>query len=106
MRPPRRDHYLAPATDEHSVRVLEEAVEALGSLRGLPPQDDAGVVLHLLRSLELEVDRLMPRAVADARDQQYSWAAIADLLGVTRASAWQRYSTRRAADPASVDPDG
>ena len=30
-----------------------------------------------------------PRLVADARDQGYSWAQIADLLGVTRASAWQ-----------------
>jgi hypothetical protein len=33
----------------------------------------------------------VPRAVADARDQEYSWAAIGDLLGVTRASALQRY---------------
>jgi len=30
--------------------------------------------------------------VADARDQDYSWAQVADLLGVTRASAWQRYA--------------
>jgi hypothetical protein len=28
---------------------------------------------------------------ADARDQDYSWAEIGDLLGLTRAAAWHRY---------------
>lgn len=35
-----------------------------------------------------------PCGVADARDQEYSWAEITDLLGVTRASAWQRFGGR------------
>ncbi|MGI8413893.1 MAG: hypothetical protein ACR2QA_15665 [Solirubrobacteraceae bacterium] len=105
MRPPRRDHYLAPATDEYSARVVEEAIGSLGSLRGLPWLGDAGVTLHLLMSLGLEVDSWVPRAVADARDQEYSWAEIGDLLGVTRATAWQRYASQTVKDRTSLDPD-
>ncbi|MGO9332933.1 MAG: hypothetical protein ACLQCU_02565 [Acidimicrobiales bacterium] len=45
----------------------------------------------------------LPRTVADARDQECSWAEIADLLGVTRASACQRYAGRTGRDPTPVD---
>ncbi len=105
MRSPRRDHYLAPATDEYGNRVLEEAVETLGSLRGLPWLGDAGATLHLLMSLRLQIDSRIPRIVADARDQEYSWAEIGDLLGVTRASAWQRYAGGLDKNRSPLDPD-
>ena len=94
MREPRRDHYLAPATGEDTERVLEAAIETLGTVRGLEWLGDAGATLHLLTSLIAEAQHRLPRAVADARDQEYSWAQIADLLGVTRATAWQRYASR------------
>jgi hypothetical protein len=55
---------------------------------------DASADLHVLTSLIKEAESRIARAVADARDQEYSWAEIADLLGVTRASAWQRYAAR------------
>ncbi|MDQ2826319.1 MAG: helix-turn-helix domain-containing protein [Actinomycetota bacterium] len=86
-------------------RVLEAAIESLGTLRGLTWLGDAGVALHLLASLVAEAELQMPRAVADARDQEYSWAQIGDLLGVTRASAWQRYGGRGAKDrtPPTLD---
>jgi hypothetical protein len=42
---------------------------------------------------------------ADARDQECSWAQIGDLLGVTRASAWQRYGGHTARDRTPLDPD-
>jgi hypothetical protein len=32
-----------------------------------------------------------PPSTADARDQNYSWAEIGDLLGITRAAAWNHY---------------
>ncbi len=35
---------------------------------------DAAVTLHLLASLITEARSRLPRAVADARDQDYSWA--------------------------------
>ena len=49
--------------------------------------------------------RRLPRAVADARDQECSWAQIGDLLGVTRASAWQRYGGHTARDRTPLEPD-
>ena len=90
----RRDHYLAPATGDDSAAVLDEAIGSLGTLRSMEWVGDAGVNLHLLTSLTNEAESRLFRAVADARDQDYSWAEIADLLGVTRASAWQRYAGR------------
>lgn len=93
MREARRNHYLAPATGDDAEAVLDDALVTLGTRRQLWP-GDAGVSLHLLTSLTAEAERRLPRAVADARDQGYSWAEIADLLGVTRASAWQRFATR------------
>ena len=36
----------------------------------------------------------------------YSWAEIADLLGVTRTSAWQRFVTRETQAAAQGDRSG
>jgi DNA-directed RNA polymerase specialized sigma24 family protein len=91
----RRDYHRAPATGEDSATVLDEALVSLGRLRNMGGWvGDAGVDLHLLMSLLEEAKSRVAQAVADARDQEYSWAEIADLLGVTRASAWQRYAGR------------
>jgi hypothetical protein len=61
--------------------------------------------VHFLASLIAEAQHRLPLAVADARDQDYSWAQIADLLGVTRASAWQRYAGRTRHHRTPLDPD-
>jgi hypothetical protein len=105
MREPRRDHYLTPATGDDTEVVLEAAIESLGTVRGLPWLGDAGSRLHLLASLIAEAENRYPQAVADSRDQEYSWAQIGDLLGVTRASAWQRYGGRTANNRTPLDPD-
>jgi hypothetical protein len=105
MREPRRDHYIAPATGADADDVLDDAIKTLGTLRGLEWVDDAGATLHLLTSLIAEADARLPRAVADARDQDYSWAQIADLVGTTRASAWQRYAGRTTRNRTPLDPD-
>ncbi len=104
MRAPRRDHHLPPITGDDTETVLEAAIESLATLRGLTWAGDAATRLHLLASLEAEAERGLPRAVADARDQQCSWAHIADLLGVTRASAQQRYGPRTATDRRPLSP--
>src|SRR5436305_14004974 len=77
MREQRRDHYLAPATGADTERILDASIETLGTVRGLEWVGDAGITLHLLASLTAEAERRLPRAVADARDQEYSWAQIA-----------------------------
>ena len=105
MREPRRDHYIEPATGDDSRVVLDAAIESLGTLRGLEWVGDAGATLHLIASLVAEARSRAPRAVADARDQEYSWAQVADLLGVTRASVWQRYAGRTAQDRTPLEPD-
>jgi hypothetical protein len=100
MRESRREHYLAPVTGTDTETALDAAIERLGELRCLPPPRDASARLHLLASLIAETGRRLPHAVADARAEQCSWAQIGDLVGVTRASAQQRYGTGRAApDP-------
>ncbi len=101
MREPRRDHYLAPATGADSFAALGSALEQLASARNLDATDAASAV-HLLASLAAEVEARFPRLIADARDGGCSWAEIADLLGVTRASAWQRWG-RHAADGGHED---
>ncbi|MGH9088928.1 MAG: hypothetical protein ACRDYZ_12600 [Acidimicrobiales bacterium] len=106
MASPRRDHYLEPSIGDDTVAVLDEALASLGTVR-MPTGwlGDAAVELHLLASLRAEIERRLPETVAAARDQELSWAAIGDLVGTTRAAAWQRFartataahkSTRRA----------
>jgi hypothetical protein len=101
----RRTEHVGPNIGVDTERILEAAIETLGKVRGLPWLGDAGVTLHLVASLMAEAERRLPRAVADARDQDYSWAEIADLLGVTRSSAWQRYTGRTARHRTPLDPD-
>lgn len=47
-----------------------------------------------LISLRAEVEDAIDTAVAGLRDQGHSWAYIADGLGVTRQSAYERYAKR------------
>lgn len=104
MREPRRDHYLPPTTGDDTDAVVEAAIEALGDVRGLAWLGDAATRLHLLASLTAELARRLPGAVADARDQECSWAQVGDLLGVTRASAQQRYRNPSAAARTPPEP--
>ena len=91
MAVPDRTHHNPPCVDDYSAVALSEAIATLGSLRGLSWLGDAGAELHLLVSLLRQAQTRLPDAVAEARDQGYSWAEIGDVLGTTRAAAWQRY---------------
>ncbi len=102
MRDPRRDHYLPPGTGNDTHAALEAAITELGRARGMWPCD-AATELHLVASVAAEIEHLLPHAVAGARRQGCTWAEIADLLGVTRASAWQRYAPTAAGDLTSVE---
>lgn len=92
MAAPERTRHIGPKTGRDSRAVLDEAVASLGRLR-MPTGwlGDGGAELHLLASLIAEAEHQLPGTVALARDQDYSWAEIGDLLGTTRAAAWQRF---------------
>lgn len=92
MAAPERTRHIGPKTGRDTRAVVDQAVASLGRLR-MPAGwlGDGGAEVHLLASLLAEADRQLPQSVALARDQGYSWAEIGDLLGVTRAAAWQRY---------------
>lgn len=87
-----RDEFIEPETGDDAEAALDKAIISLGKLRSLEFVGDAGAVLHILASLDAQIRLMLPQAVADARDQEYSWAQIGDLLGVTRSSAWERYA--------------
>jgi predicted transcriptional regulator len=63
----------------------------LGAARNLDTRDPA-TRLHVAASLAAELDARLGAMVVDVRRDGCSWAGIADLLGVTRAGAWQRYA--------------
>lgn len=44
--------------------------------------------------LSAEADRLLVEAVQEARDIGWSYNQIAELLGVTRQAAWERFAKR------------
>ena len=92
MAAPERTRHIGPKTGRDTRAVVDEAVASLGRQR-MPAGwlGDGGAEVHLLVSLIAEADRQLPQSVALARDQDYSWAEIGDLLGTTRAAAWQRF---------------
>ena len=86
---PRRRYPDRPIIDDESEAVVVVAVNDLILLRSPMWGGDAGALLHALASLVAQINDWLPEAVADARDQEYTWAEIAGLLG-TRTSATQR----------------
>jgi hypothetical protein len=100
-REPRRDHYLAPKTGEGTAGAFDLALAQLCSARRFNEHDTAGR-LHLVASLLAKASSRLPGAVAGARAEGLSWAEVADLLGVTRASAWQRYGDHCTTSPAEA----
>lgn len=93
MREPIRDHHIEPATGPDSEHVIDEAIATLGTLRSLPWLGDWSNTAPPCQP-HPPSRTATTRAVADARHQDYCWAEIADLLSVTRASAWERYAGR------------
>ena len=91
MASPERTHHRPPIADTDTAASLEQALTDLAQRRTLTWPADAAVTLHLLRSLQQEIHTRLPAAVAETRNQHYSWAEIGVLLATTRAAAWNRY---------------
>lgn len=101
-----RSHHVGPYCDDASALVLDGATESLARLRTVHWLGDAGVTLHALASLQRQIQDRLAYVVADARDQEYSWAEIGDLLGITRAAAWNLYGRPdRRQHPTPPEPD-
>ena len=54
--------------------------------------DDPLAYLELIRMAKNSLDESVAEAVHRARAQRLTWEEIGDALGVTRQSAWERYS--------------
>jgi hypothetical protein len=94
---PRRDCAVAPYTDEHSARLLDEAATSLVLLRSPMWLGDAGPAISALASLAAQADDLLFEAIASARDQDYTWDEIAGRLACSAITARRQYApyTRR-----------
>lgn len=89
------DEFPAPATDDLSLAVVTDAVEALARLRTPYWLGDSGVHLHSLASLLAQAHALLPEAVHAARDQGLTWTEIGQLLGLSADTAARRYRPRQ-----------
>jgi hypothetical protein len=81
----------APVVDDLSATVLDEAIDSLAALRTPYWLGDTAVHLHALASLLVQAQRLLPDAVAQARDQEQTWEEIGQLLGLSGSTAARRY---------------
>jgi hypothetical protein len=82
--------------------------DTIGSLRLLYARDhdtNATAELAAVTRLISYARRRLPDLVADARDQDASWAEIASQLHLTRLGAMARYGHHARTRPQPLDPD-
>jgi hypothetical protein len=77
----------SPRTDRYTAAIVDQAIESLTNVRGLPCPDDPGTRLHALASLNHQINTTLAAAIQQARHHDYDWDEIADLLGVTTNTA-------------------
>jgi DNA-directed RNA polymerase specialized sigma24 family protein len=75
---------MSEASDLSAIPAAEAAASA-----------DPAVGLRAVRALQRQQERLEAIHVANAREQGWSWQAIADALGVSRQAVHQKYNRRR-----------
>lgn len=89
---PRRDGTVIPHTDDDTAALIDQALESLVLLRSPMHLGDAAATISALVSLIAEAEGRLANAVADARDQDYTWDAIATRLTTTASTAQRRYA--------------
>jgi hypothetical protein len=89
---PRQDLTAIPYTDHCTRTLITQAVETLTILRAPMALGDAGATLSALVSLTGQADDYLYDAVADARDQGYTWDQIGDRLALNPRTAQRRYA--------------
>jgi len=81
-----------PADTKRSLRKRRGgSINALAALRTPHWLGDSATRLHALASLSAHAQQLLPGSVHDAREQEYSWTKIGQLLGLTPNTAARRY---------------
>lgn len=88
---PCRDRTAIPYTDDDTAGLIDRAVDSLVVFRCPLGLGDAAAALSCLVSLVAEAGGRLPDAVADARDQAYTWDQIAERLAITVGTARRRY---------------
>lgn len=66
----------------------------MAGLPDIPPSDDPAATIAAVIALRRLADRLEREAVARAIDAGWTWAQVAQALGVTRQAAHKRHSRR------------
>jgi DNA-binding NarL/FixJ family response regulator len=105
MSDPWRLHPDHPVVDDDSAEILDDAVHNLTMNRSPLNDGHAGLRLHVLASLIAQAQALLPDAVADARDQGFSWSDIANDLGISASTARRHYRHYATARRLPLDPD-
>jgi hypothetical protein len=85
------DRTTTPYCDELSAALVDDVIESLIIMRS-GSSTDAGSQLSVIASLLGELESRLPKAVADARDQDYRWCEIADRLAMVESTIRRRYS--------------
>jgi hypothetical protein len=85
--------------------MVDDAVEAIVLVQGLNIDSLAAKDLHAAVTLARVARSRLPRLVADARDEEVSWAEIGRILGSGRLWAILRYGplVRRRRTPLALD---
>lgn len=86
-------HGRQPFTDRHSRTAIDDAAAALCADRADEWAGDLSVEIHVLTSLRLQIDAALRSAVSAARQADYHWQDLAELLGVTTEQARRYYDT-------------
>jgi hypothetical protein len=88
---PRRDRTAIPYTDSDTHALIDQAAYLLTIFRAPMSFGDAGAAVSVFVSLAVEAEDRLHDAVADARDQGYTWDEIADRLNTSVTTARRRY---------------
>jgi len=89
---PRRDGAMVPYLGLDTAAVVDEAATTLVLLRAPMLLGDAGPAISVLVSIAAQSEDLLFDAVADAREQGYTWREIADRLACSARTAHRRFS--------------
>lgn len=92
MTDPRRPCPTIPYTDADSETLVDELIDTLTIFRCPMGLGDAGATVSVLASVEAEITVRLLDAVADAREQGYTWNDIAMRLATTASAARHRYA--------------
>lgn len=91
---------VAPQLDHDSTTALDEAIETLRLLRDGEPYNSADK-LTILASIAAAAQQAIPDAIADARENDFTWEQIAYCAGLSISAARRRHAQAEPRKPIS-----